>query len=201
MTVENTTNRPPLLHFAGTMSEGVSGYVEGMEAAGQAQLVNSDVLPAIAAPDYSSTDHPDQWPLLEALGIVRGEPVAGDSLFIHATLPTGWTRRASEWHAMTSFLLDERGVRRVAIFYKAAFYDRRADIRVIRPGTELATEEIYSDGPVLLPDVWPVLTTEERDDFRSSLDAYRTLAHDRPAVYGHRMARVDALTTLIEASE
>lgn len=201
MTVENTTNRPDLVHFAGTMGEGVSGYIEGMEAAGQAQLVNSDVLPAIAAPDYNSTEHPDQWPLLEALGIVRGEPVAGDPLFIHATLPTGWTRQASEWHAMTSFLLDERGVRRAAIFYKAAFYDRRADIRVFRVGTELASEEIYGDGPVLLPAVWPVLTEQERDDFRSGLDAYRALANQRPEIYGHRMARVDALAALIEAAE
>lgn len=196
MTVENTTNRPAIAHLAGTMSEGVSGYIEGMEAAGQAQLVNSDVLPATAAPDYNSTEHPDQWPLLEALGIVRGEPVAGDPLFIHATLPPGWTRQASEWHSMHSSLLDERGVRRVAIFYKAAHYDRHADIRVVRPGTELASEEIYGDGPVLLPAVWPVLTEEERDDFRSSLDAYRALANQRPDIYGHRMARVDALTDL-----
>lgn len=205
MTVENTSNRPAIAHLAGAMSEGVSGYIEGMEAAGQAQLVNSDVLPATAAPDYNSTEHPDQWPLLEALGIVRGEPVTGDPLFIHATLPAGWTRGSSE-HAMHSFLLDERGVRRAAIFYKAAHYDRRADIRVVHVGSELASEAVYGSGPAALPDVWPVLTDDERDEFRASLDDYRADYRAQANQPGgsrrvhHRMARVDALTTLVNGT-
>ncbi|TSD48561.1 hypothetical protein FFI94_022110 [Rhodococcus sp. KBS0724] len=193
MTVENTSNRDDMLHLAGVMSEGQTGYIEGMEAAGQAQLVHSDVLPAEAANDYNSEGGTDQWPLLEALGIVRGEPVAGDPLFVHATLPDGWTREASE-HAMHSYLLDARGVRRVAIFYKAAFYDRRADLRVVNVGTELASEAIYGDDPAVLPPVWPKLTTAERADFCAGLESYRESALRSPSIYGDRLPRIDALS-------
>lgn len=193
MTIENTSNRDDMLHLAGVMSEGQTGYIEGMEAAGQNQLIHSEVLPAEAAPDYNSEPGTDQWPLLEALGIVRGKTVAGDPLFVHATLPDGWTREASE-HAMHSYLLDARGVRRVAIFYKASHYDRRADLRLVKVGTELASEAIYGDGPAVLPPVWPRLTTSERADFCAGLDSYRESALRRPTIYGDRLPRIDALT-------
>ena len=45
MTIEDTSKRDPLLHLAGGMIEGSSGYIEGMEAAGQRQVVNSTLLP------------------------------------------------------------------------------------------------------------------------------------------------------------
>lgn len=32
--------------------------------------------------------------------------------------------------------VDEHGVRRIAVFYKAAFYDRRAHARVVDPPAE-----------------------------------------------------------------
>lgn len=193
MTIENTSNRDALVHLAGMMGEGQTGYIENMEAAGQAQLVHSEVLPAEAAPDYNSEPGTDQWPLLEALGIVRGETVPGDPLFVHATLPAGWTRKASG-HAMTSYLLDARGVRRVSIFYKAAHYDRRADLRVMKVGAELASEAIYGEGPAALPAEWPELTRDERADFCAGLDSYRESALHRPSIYGDRLPRVDALT-------
>lgn len=87
-----------------------------MEAAGQQQLVNSDRLPV-------DTDGQDQ--AFIDLGFTFGEPDADDPLFRPATLPEGWTRRASD-HDMWSYLVDETGTDRVSIFYKAAFYDRRA---------------------------------------------------------------------------
>jgi len=195
MSVENTRNRDNLLHLAGIMAEGQSGYIEGMESAGQAQLVNSDVLPAEASADYDS-DTGDQWPKLEALGIVRGEPVSGDPLFIHATLPEGWKKEGSD-HAMGSYLVDTRGVRRVSIFYKAAFYDRSAHISIIRPGSAFATEGIYGDSPAKLPQQWGVLTDEEKADFVASLEQYIEDAEK----YAHRVDRLPRVWTLFHAAK
>ncbi len=114
MTVpEDTSKRDPLVHIAGSMGNH-SRYIEEQESAGQAQLVNSTVLPI----DTRGRDAD-----FEALGFTFGERV--DELFREATLPEGWTRKGSE-HAMWSHLVDEQGRERVSIFYKAAFYDRCA---------------------------------------------------------------------------
>lgn len=190
MSIENTRNRDNLVHLAGILSEGQSGYIEGMESAGQAQLVNSDVLPAEALADYDSGTG-DQWPRLEALGIIRGEPVAGDPLFIHATLPAGWKKEGSG-HAMGSYLVDERGVRRVSIFYKAAFYDRAANISVENVGRSLANDGIYADEgtPTALPGAWAVLTDSEKAAYIASLGSYIAKSEEYPDIYADRLPRV-----------
>lgn len=113
MTIENTADRDPIIHILGAMSDGTSGYIEGMEAAGQRQLVSSDVLPTSRGKD-------DEF---IALGFTFGDRV--DDLFRKATLPPGWARRPSD-HSMWSYIVDEKGNDRVAVFYKAAFYDRDA---------------------------------------------------------------------------
>jgi hypothetical protein len=157
MNIENTRDRDPFLHLLGAMSEGSTDYITGMEAEGQRQLVNSDQLP---------TEAP--WNRLEELGFVRGKIVEGDPLFTHCTLPEGW-RRAETDHPMHSDILDERGVKRVGVFYKAAFYDRRADAHLVNVGYSLTTNVVYGDGPVRLPDEWSVLTDDERADFAEGL--------------------------------
>lgn len=53
------------------------------------------------------------------------EGVADDPLFFAATLPDGWEFRAGS-HAMWSTIHDETGAERFGVFYKAAFYDRKA---------------------------------------------------------------------------
>lgn len=118
--IENTSSRDPLLHLLGMAGSSPSeNYVYEMERAGQAQLVNSDLLP---------TDVRNR-PAFEALGFVFGEQVDGDPLFQRTTLPDGWKREPSD-HDMWSYVVDETGTRRVAVFYKAAFYDRRAFMRL-----------------------------------------------------------------------
>lgn len=89
------------------------GGIEGQEKAGQQALV-------------ASTDMPKKLDrtAFEAVGFTFGEDV--DELFMKATLPPGWTRAATG-HSMHSDVLDARGRKRVSVFYKAAFYDRRAD--------------------------------------------------------------------------
>ena len=97
-----------------------SGAIEASERQGQAQIVASMQLP---------TKMQDPREHFEALGFKFGAPAPGDKLFCAATLPAGWTKRGSD-HAMWSYIHDEKGRKRVEIFYKAAFYDRDAFMRL-----------------------------------------------------------------------
>jgi len=98
------------------------GAIEAGEAQGQREFVQSDVLPNMK---------PEERTALEAAGVVFGEPVKSDDLFVYVTLPTGWRKQVTE-HSMWSELLDERGRVRAAIFYKSSFYDRKARITLKR---------------------------------------------------------------------
>jgi hypothetical protein len=123
--VENTSKRHPADHLMGLMSEGNDGYIEGMEAAGQAEVLLSDRIPT-SGPFDESLDAQ-----LVALGFTLGEPDADDPIFRPCALPDGWRREASD-RSMWSYIVDTDGYRRVAIFYKAAFYDRSAHFRIER---------------------------------------------------------------------
>ena len=112
----DTTKDNPLFLLVDAMAHGSSESIERMEAEGQRQLVNSDVLP-VQIMGATEAD-------FETLGFRFGEPVA-DGLFRSATLPEGWEREGSD-HSMWSYVVDREGKRRVGIFYKAAFYDRDA---------------------------------------------------------------------------
>lgn len=91
--------------------------IEAQEARGQDQLVMSEMLPTrISAEDKK---------LLEAAGVQFGQPEKNDPLFCKAALPAGWSKQPTD-HSMWSKLVDENGVERASIFYKAAFYDRDA---------------------------------------------------------------------------
>lgn len=118
--IENTTAEVSANPVVGLLTA-LPGGIEASEARGQSQLVRSEVLPA----DCRGASRQ----ALEAAGVVFGAPVEGDLLFVHATLPAGWQKRATG-HAMWSDLLDERGRKRAGIFYKAAFYDRKAHMHV-----------------------------------------------------------------------
>lgn len=97
------------------------GGIRAQEAEGQRRLVVSSTLPIAM---FGATRQQ-----LTALGFVFGEDV--DRLFVQCTLPPGWKKQATE-HNMHSDLLDEQGRCRADIFYKAAFYDQRADMRMCR---------------------------------------------------------------------
>lgn len=115
--IEDTSKRNPLLHLLGSMGEGSSDYITGMEAQGQRQLVESEQLPIDTGGDE----------MYEALGFTFGD--ATDELFRSATMPAGWSKHATD-HAMWWKITDERGRERASAFYKAAFYDRRAFMRL-----------------------------------------------------------------------
>jgi hypothetical protein len=93
------------------------GGIEAQEAAGQAMLCASAQLPKKMLGCTRES--------LEALGFKFGADV--DELFVTCTLPAGWKKKATD-HSMHSDLVDEQGRTRAGIFYKAAFYDRRADM-------------------------------------------------------------------------
>jgi hypothetical protein len=119
-----------------------TGEVEAMEKAGQQQLVNSALLPT------KGSDNPE----FLRLGFTFGEPLADDPMFRPATLPAGW-RKAGTDHDMHSDILDQLGRKRVGVFYKAAFYDRRADMSLISVGGYVM-HLLWADETPALDDEW-----------------------------------------------
>lgn len=116
-----------LLKIITGMEQGV--VIEASEAEGQKSLVSSDTLPTDGLDAVVAA-----CPQIKKLGAVQDDP-----LFTYVELPSGWTKKATE-HAMWSHLLDDRGRQRASIFYKAAFYDRRAHIH---PNRRFAIEHDY----------------------------------------------------------
>lgn len=96
---------------------GSAGLIELMERAGQAELVESEVLPTQVSPTNRD--------LMVSWGLEFGDPVEGDPLFTQVKLPQGWSKRKTD-HDMWSEVLDDKGRPRIRVFYKAAYYDRRA---------------------------------------------------------------------------
>jgi len=97
------------------------GGIEAQEAAGQQLVCKSHLLPK-QGDMYSSRS---LWDDLKSLGfkIVREH----NDLFYEVEFPVGWKLVPTE-HSMHSNLVDEQGRIRGHMFYKAAFYDRRADM-------------------------------------------------------------------------
>jgi hypothetical protein len=118
--------------------------IEQMERDGQQQLVSSDRLPV----DTHRTDAE-----FEALGFTFGDPDPGDPIFRPATLPEGWRREGSD-HAMWSHLVDGLGRKRAGVFYKAAFYDRSAHMRLDSLAHYVTCAVEYDEGPVIFDDEW-----------------------------------------------
>lgn len=108
--------------FENVHAASTPGGIERQEAAGQARLAKSaDRLPV-------EINYPRgllRSKLTEELGITFGAVV--DKVFIEATLPEGW-KIVPTSHAMWSDLVNDKGHKRAAIFFKAAFYDYNAHI-------------------------------------------------------------------------
>lgn len=111
MTIVNTAKDPMIVLL-------VPGLIEESEASGQRQLVASELLPS---------DMGGERLLFERMGFKFGDFADGDPMFIRAELPAGWSKRRTD-HSMWSEIVDARGAVRVNIFYKAAFYDRSANM-------------------------------------------------------------------------
>ncbi len=99
------------------------GNIERQEAAGQRELAASSQLPTEGLGEVAT-----------ALGIVVHGETKGDPLFSDVTLPAEWEVAPTD-HSMWSELRDAIGTVRAEVFYKAAFYDRKAFIRLVQQET------------------------------------------------------------------
>ena len=100
--------------FANAAIAATPGGIERQEAEGQRQMASSfRTLPKSM----------DREPA-EKFGFTFGDNA--DEIFVNVAAPEGWSIRPTE-HSMHSDIVDEQGRVRGGIFYKAAFYDRRAD--------------------------------------------------------------------------
>lgn len=115
MTIKNTSAEPDPGWVGGRNPRAIANQ----EREGQKQLAEDSALPRKGLHDL----------LRDSVfaGIIVGDPRPGDPLFINVTLPAGWAIKPTS-HDMWSDLVDETGVKRAEIFYKAAYYDRDAFI-------------------------------------------------------------------------
>lgn len=106
-----------------------SAAIEAQEAREQSRMINRSQLPK----DFKIWNDPlfegkSAQEIYAWLGIeIEGE---ADDLFFNAKLPAGWTIRPTD-HSMWSDVLDEKGRKRLGIFYKGAFYDRKAHTNLV----------------------------------------------------------------------
>ncbi|MFE9737321.1 hypothetical protein [Streptomyces sp. NPDC006477] len=144
--IENTSSpaaRDAFL-FGALLGQTNDALIGAQEARGQQQLVHSDRLP---------TELRDDRAAFEALGFTFGTPDADDPLFTPTTVPDGWTREAADDHDMWSYVVDTLGRRRVAVFYKSAFYDRRADMHIVSV-REYVDSQVDRGRPIVADGSW-----------------------------------------------
>jgi hypothetical protein len=107
------------------MLHGPDGAVERQEAREQQRSVE----PCLIGRDFGHGERAQkQRAALVAAGLqFTGE---GDEVLERVVLPWGWKLVPTD-HSMWSHLVDETGAKRAECFYKGAFYDRKAHVRVL----------------------------------------------------------------------
>lgn len=120
---ERQAQENPALMLARNMAFGRGRDIEAQEAEGQAQLCQSQVLPIELNPEEARR-HLYDWGFKFST-----TPIPNETCFQSVEFPAGWSIKPTE-HSMWSRLCDLRGRERAAIFYKAAFYDRSAHLRL-----------------------------------------------------------------------
>lgn len=173
--IENTQSEASQFGLLVDLLGGADGSqsIYAQEARGQVQLVNSTQLPVDVGRDGDAA--------FEALGFVFGPVSASDPLFREASLPEGWMKRPTE-HSMWSEIVDPLGRARGAVFYKAAFYDRRAFMRLESVDSYVSRCVYGTEAPVL-DDAWAT-----RDAVVAALD---DIADDRRALIDEAWASED----------
>lgn len=98
------------------------GGIENQEAEGQRFLCENSLIPK-----DGYDEHAKNFFASEKIEIIENF----DNLFHQAKLPSGWMIKPVEGTSFLSKLIDPAGKIRADIFYKAAFYDKRAQITFI----------------------------------------------------------------------
>ena len=107
------------------------GGIEAQEKAGQIEQSFLETLPV------TGTCTATERAMFEALGFKFKHSRQQDQsrgpreLFADVEFPKGWRKRCTS-HDMHTDLVDDKGRKRGGIFYKAAFYDQRADVHLTR---------------------------------------------------------------------
>jgi hypothetical protein len=177
---KNTSITPQL----GWLFGGNPRAIEEQEAEGAAQMLNATTLPTRL--NYSKQHE------FEELGFTFGKQVPGDELFREATLPEGWTKEGTG-HSMWTRIKDERGIERVSIFYKAAFYDRDAFMSLTNVGYKIANDYIYGDEDNVDTELLAKLTESEKQDAINQCEDYLERAERSPDIYGDKKSRAEKL--------
>lgn len=159
----NTARQDPLLTFAEALLN-PDTFITDQESQGQVELVNSTSLP---------TEMGDRT-AYEAVGFVFGDPIPGDELFTAATLPAGWKKESTD-HALWSSVVDQLGRKRVLVFYKAAFYDRKAHMS-LSTVYSYANDCLENGRTPVLDDAWST-----RETYTEALDAIAEQHDERAA--------------------
>lgn len=120
----NTEKESPIGMCVRMIVMGSNAAIESQEKDGQTSFVDSDTLPL----DVGGNE---DRKILESFGVKFLGAVPGDELFQYVELPPNWKKVSTE-HSMSTWLVDDKGRRRASIFYKAAFYDRRASLSLAR---------------------------------------------------------------------
>ena len=123
-TEKAVSENPPM---RGWVRGGNPNAILAQEAEGQQSFVNSETLPT----DMGRYGDYDTKAILEAAGVKFICVVPDDPMFQVVELPEGWQKKATD-HSMHSNLVDNKGRARARIFYKAAFYDRSANLSLAR---------------------------------------------------------------------
>jgi hypothetical protein len=109
--------------IANALVAATPGGIEAQEASEQARAVRNSLIPNTVG--FPGNKKVDSRPLLEALGFsIKGT----DELFHAVVLPPGW-EIVPTGHSMWSNI-NFNGVTVMTMFYKGAFYDRRADLNI-----------------------------------------------------------------------
>ena len=108
-------SNPRQVNVSGALPEAI----EASEAQGQCELCLEAVLPIQRDAACEAA--------LKSRGVVFSG--AREDLFEKVTLPRGWSKQPTD-HSMWSELVDDKGVVVAMMFYKAAFYDRDAFMRL-----------------------------------------------------------------------
>lgn len=149
----------------------VPGAIEAQEAAGGAAMAAGDCT-VIPVKGYSDEE-------LTVLGFTLGGPTPDDDLFREATLPPGWKREGTG-HSMHTDIVDELGRKRIGIFYKAAWYDRKAHLSINTVYTYVS-ECLYNDTQPVLDDAWATI-----DAVRAALTQIDTREQERIELWSGR---------------
>lgn len=116
--ISDTTKLSPELNFAVAATDAVPVQ----ERLGQLEVASSTQLPVKGLLGQRA-----RW---EAFGVkILDDTKTDDPLFCHVELPPGWQKVPRD-HAYWTDLVDAEGTVRAEIFYKAAFYDRRAHVHL-----------------------------------------------------------------------